>query len=193
MEKDQQCCQSNFTSALLQRLTLFFYHSVSQWACRLFAAEAPCIHVTFVLGPRHVKVVSASCQIHLLQFTPANSIFLSLKPFKKRGENEEEGKRMIEAEGKKKENWRRFGRHQEVMWHQQEAKKLWNESFLAPCGLSAKLVLGKHLAVLIAMSNGCEGLRDTTVEAISVPLQLLDLTECVWTGFEQASSYCVSI
>lgn len=85
-----------------------FHHSASRWACRLFSAEAPCIPITSLLGPRCVKVVSIPCRIHLLYRTLTDCILLSLKLFDKA----KKVKRRGEAE--KAKAIKRIGRYQEV-------------------------------------------------------------------------------
>lgn len=125
-----------------------FYHCVSRWACRLFAAEAPCLPITSTLGPRHVKVVSISCRIHLLHRTLTDSILLSLKPFDRTKKMKRSGRR--EAEGKM-ERWK----GSEGTGSGRESKRRGKrESYLALCRPSASLALGKKLNTVFCFALG---------------------------------------
>lgn len=56
------------------------YSSVSQRACWVYAAETPCLPITSMLGPRHVKAAPISRRIHPLHRMLTDSILFSLRP-----------------------------------------------------------------------------------------------------------------
>lgn len=113
---EQNLLQKRITSTVKPTLSKHYYkdlisclvsfHSVSLWACRLFAAETPCLPITLTLGPRHVKALPISCRKLLLHRTLTDSILFSLNPFdmtkevKRSGRKEAEGKTKMKGTGR---------------------------------------------------------------------------------------------
>lgn len=76
---DHQDCQTRFILTILQRLTLLSLSIILSAGLSLSATHPPEPPLTSTLGPRHVKVVSIRCRIHLLLFCTLDSVLPSLK------------------------------------------------------------------------------------------------------------------
>lgn len=146
--EDQQHCQINFILTLLQRPNFFFHSIIALLGGPVgyLLPSRPGSPITFVLGPRRVKVMSIPHPAHLLH-RMMDSVLLSLKPFDKPKESEEEG------EEEMKKDWKlpggRFGR--------KTGEERTNR--LATGGSSAPLVLGKKLKtslfIFFGLALGC--------------------------------------